>query len=163
MRWPHVMQPFALKWARSRRRSLALKQLEPSDGILQPHLMRSVTTGFVLAGWSSVPCWGLRAVALKSICSGLLIDQNVKSDRSSLFCLPKENPWRGWTQNWKGQLEIPEPNLGFAFEDPISVPPMENKTESKGTEIAVAKKTLFFASCTSRVEFSLTRTQLRNC
>lgn len=64
----------------------------------------------------------------------------------------------------KRECEISEPNLEFAFEQLISLLLIEDKAKSRGTEIAVPKKIhYFFASFTSRVEFSLTKTRLRNC
>lgn len=62
----------------------------------------------------------------------------------------------------KREYETLEPNLGSALEELISVPLIESKAESKGTEIPFQNQ-LFFASFTSRVEFDLAKTQQRNC
>jgi len=80
-------------------------------------------------------------------------------DLHSSACL-KEIPQRvNLNKVKKRQGDTAELHLGFAFEDLISAPRIKNKTKSKGTEIAVPKSPLFFASFTSTVEFDLTKTQ----
>lgn len=61
--------------------------------LVQPPLIYPVVMGFVLVDQSFVTCAGVMALTLKNIYNGLLIDQNVKNDRSlhSSACL-KEIP-----------------------------------------------------------------------
>lgn len=85
-------------------------------------------------------------------------------DHHSSVCIRKSLERVDSNTAKKRECEISEPNLEFAFEQLISLLLIEDKAKSRGTEIAVPKKNpLFFASFTSRVEFSLTKTQLRNC
>lgn len=66
--------------------------LNPLMAFLQSHLIYPVVMGFILVGQSFVTYSEVMGSALKDVYNGLLIDQNVRNDRSSLFCLPKGNP-----------------------------------------------------------------------